>query len=172
MQNLLNILLKSKINSLLNNSKKDKILFVFVGNNKIFYDNFSFYVLRYLKESLKATNKKCFLCYAKNGIYGNNYIKLLRHIKSFNGLVVFIDSAICKSSEKLGVIKVLKGKVQSLADFYKIEDKTVCLNPDCISVLYFSLAINTGQAINEQIKKRAAKNISNIFCQCLAGHSG
>jgi len=172
MHKLLIELLKNKLVSILQKSKKDRILLVFVGNNRMFYDNFSFYVLKYFKANLPQTNLTLFCCYAKNGIYGASYAKLKQMLSGFSGLVLFIDSGICTCENELGLFKILNSKVLSLADFdfLKNGENLFANNNEqrFVSIVYYSLNLKSGRFINEQAKRKAAQFISSILCHVLA----
>ena len=167
MQKFLKSLICGKFKSELKTLNFNSVALVFLGNHKLFYDNFSFSVLKFLRIKAKVFNLKVkvFYCYNKNGIYGSQFNLLNIWLKNFNGAVIFIDSGLCLKKEELGLIKIAHGKVCSVANQFGNEAK-VFKDFNCLKIV-LNCATTNGVFLNEMAKNNKAKFVANLICKTL-----
>ena len=163
MENFLENLILIKLKKYFKTLNFNKVMLVFLGNNKLFYDNFSFSVLKLISWQKIKPRLNLFLCYAKNGIYGKNYLKLEKQLNNFDGMVIFIDSGICLKEDELGLVKISNKKLLSVASLNEKQNN---------QQKYISIVLNTlcasGALLNEKAKMKMAKMVYGLLFKLLS----
>ena len=169
-----------KLITMIKNFNTKSVMIVFLGNSKIFYDNFSSVVISVLnknKSKLKSKNMKFYFCYARFGIYGKNYFKMLSNVERFSGGIIFIDSGFCDKNDELGLLKIKHGFTKSVASINTFKDKCcfendiyndICERKDIISVLFNCACFKDCVFVNEKLKNGIAKILAQILMKVIS----